>query len=270
VRAVTERPREFDIRAIRKSQNQILRLAVECKNIGAHCPLLVSRIPRTEAEAFQQVVLSLNKSRLRIGDETPLSLAIHQRAITIDLSGERMPYQPGDFVGKSCDQIGLTSGDDLVGNDADVFAKWSQAISSGRDLAMQAMGDGADADPAAIVLIVPIVVIPNGRLWVVDYSAIGNRICDPRLVDRCPYFVGRQMTWKKGMAHERYTFSHLEFVTQTGLSDLIGSLGNFENRYSVADAIADAVKEKIPLRQVRSAADMPAFKFPDPLDDDDI
>jgi hypothetical protein len=58
--------------------------------------------------------------------------------------------------------------------------------------------------------------------------------------------------------------------TQTGLSDLIGSLGNFENRYSVADAIADAVKEKIPLRQVRSAADMPAFKFPDPLDDDDI
>jgi hypothetical protein len=49
---VTGKFRQFDIRANKNFGNVQLAMAVECKNIRPYHPLLVSAVPRTEAEAF--------------------------------------------------------------------------------------------------------------------------------------------------------------------------------------------------------------------------
>lgn len=55
---VTQKPRQFDIRATQCFGNRFVRLAVECKNIRDASPLLVSCVPRAPEDAFHEIVAS--------------------------------------------------------------------------------------------------------------------------------------------------------------------------------------------------------------------
>jgi hypothetical protein len=48
---VTNKSREFDIRAIKTIQQYRVRMAIECKNIRENFPILISCIPRHEQES---------------------------------------------------------------------------------------------------------------------------------------------------------------------------------------------------------------------------
>ena len=52
---VTNKSREFDIRATKTLQNFRVRMAIECKNIRENFPILISCIPRHEQESFHQI-----------------------------------------------------------------------------------------------------------------------------------------------------------------------------------------------------------------------
>src|SRR3989337_2844914 len=52
---VTEKFRQYDIRAVKHQNQSTLALAVECKNFRPNYPILLSAVPRTLPEAFHDL-----------------------------------------------------------------------------------------------------------------------------------------------------------------------------------------------------------------------
>ena len=55
---ITKKIRQFDVRVSAQIAEYEITLAIECKNLSMSCPLLVSRIPRSDDESFHEVMLS--------------------------------------------------------------------------------------------------------------------------------------------------------------------------------------------------------------------
>ncbi|MCH7701068.1 MAG: hypothetical protein IID37_05220 [Planctomycetes bacterium] len=223
----TGKPREYDIRATRRMGKAFLRLAVECKNLRANFPLLVSCLPRRAEEAFHEVSYSYDPAKSRVivsAGPTPLAMTPHSKSVRLE--GSESLYSVGAPVGKSCDQVGrLQRGDAIESGDSDVYAKWSQALSSADELTYLACSDGADrTGSCAVSIVLPLLVVPDGRLWETHYDANGNRSSDPRLVDRCSYFVNRKYYHRSPAGGDKLVISHLEFVTSNGLLKFLDDL----------------------------------------------
>ena len=114
--------------------------------------------------------------------------------------------------------------------------KWSQALSSADELTYFACNDGSErTGDVALSLVFPVVVVPDGRLWVTDYDNNGNRTIDPQLADRCSFFVDRSYYHRSPSGGDQVTLSHLEFVTVTGLAalvaDVCGSDANLDKTF---------------------------------------
>lgn len=206
---LTEKARQFDIRAHKQAGSLAeFRLAVECKNIGAHHPLAAHVVPRRPTEAFHSV-LCYCSAREGIAGLQQIARLEQLQSV----------YQTGQLVGKALDQVGFTpSGDPTLG-DSDVYDKYAQAINSLRDL----VSLGAyDLRPTNQVF-VPILVVPNGRLWRVPYNEAGLRTSAAEQSDRVSVYIGRD--WPCG-TYRIYTVSHLEVVTTSGLRALVTELSN--------------------------------------------
>ncbi len=229
--SVTEKPREFDIRATKDLDERILRLAVECKNLREYFPLLVSCPPRRDEEAFHEIVLSWhpdNKPPFATTDAFAIP-AFEQLSTSVRMTGTYSLYPRQKPVGKSCQQVGKTGDEEITYTDSDVYKKWSQALSSAYDLTYQASRDASErTEDRCLSLVFPILVIPDGRLWSVEFDAAGNRLTKPRQIGRVSYFV--DLTHSHIFSGENMTVSHLEFVTLTGLTNFVNELcGTEEN-----------------------------------------
>jgi len=222
---VTKKPRQFDIRAQRDDRRRLLRVrcAIECKNLTQAFPLLVSCVPRPMEESFHELVFAFDSSNApqRSFPDIP---ALRRTCEVIRIDSGLSDYMPRGFVGKSLAQVGRCTDGTLTCNDAEVFEKWSQALSSASDLANEAASDGEDEKSVFISLVLPILVVPNGLLWEVDFGERGERCGDPFRVDRCSFFVGREYEAGDRMRGTRLTISHLEFVTLAGLDALMNSI----------------------------------------------
>jgi len=62
---VTDKIRQFDIRAFLHGGQYTLAMAVECKNLRDQNPLLLSAVPRTHDEAFHNVQDSIRSAPAR-------------------------------------------------------------------------------------------------------------------------------------------------------------------------------------------------------------
>lgn len=236
----TEKPREFDIRATKTIDGFIVRLAIECKNVRSNFPLLVSCVPRRSVEAFHEVVFSHQPEP----DEYTVP-AMQERARAIRLVGEHSIYRPGDPVGKSSSQVGRDSNDEIAATDSDIYSKWAQAISSAQELTDRACYDAEKGErDAYLSVVMPVMVIPNGKLWIAEFDAHGSKRTPPRQVDRCPYFIDRQYEGGGRIGGFLYRASHLEFVTLSGLVRMIDTLFGQETISTVfpVDQIAKAAK----------------------------
>jgi len=185
---VTEKAREFDIRAIKHinsdKKGTILRLcmAVECKNIKENFPLLVHCMPRTKAESYQCIVCS--HSQLGPYEE-------FGRKIILD--GDDTVYKEGEPVGKSSDQVGRQTNANIVGNDGDVFQKISQSINSAYDILVSShyVGEGKSN---IFSLVIPVLVVPERRIWSVTYDLSGNIVDGPKIVSKLSYYIDK--SWR--------------------------------------------------------------------------
>ena len=54
---ITDKIRQFDIRAVIDQSPSTLALAVECKNLRPNFPLLLNAVPRTAPEAFHDLLV---------------------------------------------------------------------------------------------------------------------------------------------------------------------------------------------------------------------
>lgn len=220
---VTNKSREFDIRATKTVDKYRVRMTVECKNIRENFPILVSCMPRHEDESYHQVALvSQRKHDSNISN----SVLLHSsRATVLDIRGAHSLYRSGEPVGKSTVQVGRAVDGSITANDSELYEKWGQCLSSLHGMAKEIYWDGGDGDSQDLYLSTafPFVVVPNGRLWVASYDLDGRCVSNPAPVDRCSCFIGKDYKMGTELASARLWVSHLEIVTIDGLRSFVGS-----------------------------------------------
>lgn len=164
---VTKKPREFDIRAFHRTGACYIRLAIECKNLSDHFPLLVSSVPRVQAEAFHDFLV-LAEPRTT-GDPRAQRL----RALGSDL------YPARGLVVKSTAQVGRVDSKEapISASDSEVYEKWGQALASAHDLVLAAARDASEdhSGQPSFAAVVPVLVVPNDRLWEVSFDENGKQ-----------------------------------------------------------------------------------------------
>ena len=204
---VTKKDRQFDIRMCVTKGLCRLKLAIECKNLRANFPLLVSRVQRRPEESFHEVILS-GASRY----QDAVFMGSNTRAATHKTKGPVTLYQSRQFVGKATVQVGRTPNGDLTTGDAEVYEKWAQAIASAFDLVSQSVRDFERTDRRnAYSVVIPVLVVADGSLWTADYSEQGELLAEPSPCEECTIFIGKKIS-TRGVDYE---MSHLHVFTKT-------------------------------------------------------
>jgi len=196
---LTQKSRQYDIRAYIQRENCRVQLAVECKSLRLFFPLVVSCTPRAANESYHEVVRSVP---LKPG-KSPLP----QNAKGVRLEGPDSVYRIGDPSGKATIQVGKSPKGEFVSGDSEVFEKWAQAISSAEDLIAKSQDYLMQTDPCIYTVTLPVLVVPNETLWTVEYSDKGAKLSDPKQTRKCTFYIGKDV----GSAFPlfKYTLSHL-------------------------------------------------------------
>ena len=228
---VTGKDRQFDIRLSISKERSVVRLAVECKNLKANFPLMVSRVPRRQEENFHDIVISVRP--------LPGNPAMGKTSRVVRAHGTSVVFEEKKPVVKSTTQVGRTRNGDLVSDDSEVYEKWSQAIGSAFDLVRSAGRDwGLVHDNAAATVIFPVLVVPDKTLWTVDYEANGKQLGNPRELDYCELYLG------KTFADLQYTASHLLIFTKTKFDGYLDRLAVNDKYWQLL--FPSAVLEQLP------------------------
>jgi hypothetical protein len=212
---ITGKARQFDVQANRVCENAFhVYFAIECKCLRASHPLLISQIPRIHDESYQDIVFTMGRtfppSRL-----PSLSPGVYR------LPWNRSLYQPNQYVGKSISQVGFNGDGKLSSKDAEVFDKWGQAIASSSQLIKRAevlcKSLNESVQTSAVL---PVLVVPDGTLWVANYSENGTLQEGPTQTDEARYFVGSVQSLGSN-PQIPFTISHLHIVTKSGYEQLL-------------------------------------------------
>jgi hypothetical protein len=203
---ITKKIRQFDIRAVKDHVDFTLALAVECKNFHQDNPLLLSAVPRVEAEAFHDIFIYNPEGLYKIWQSR--------------ISGNQSKYKPGRMVGKQTDQVKRDGKGTLFSDDEKTFDKLNQAVNSCRDLIEKAASNPASKNSRAVV---PLLVVPTDLLWQVDYSEDGRIRTPPRPVKEATLFIDHCWSFDnyvRGYSF-KYTLSHIEFATIDALPGVV-------------------------------------------------
>ena len=219
---ITGKIRQFDIRAEREDRhNCTLLLAMECKNLRASRPLLLSAVPRTSEESFHDVFWQDSINAF------PFIKPVQENRF----------YRTGQMVSKKTDQVarGDKNGG-LVTDDSEAFDKLNQAINSCQALIQKCSTRKGPPHPRRSV-VMPVLVVPDGMLWQVDYNSEGYIGTPPRQVPRCSFYINHAWPVDRGpsLPPLNYRISHLEIVTVGNLEEAVsywtGPIGVFANPY---------------------------------------
>lgn len=207
----TKVDRQFDLRATRVRGNTCMRLAVECKEISAQYPLVFGRVPRDITEAGHQLVVSAEKDLDTTG--MPKGIALERHAMVVNQLADESLYAAGDHVAKGYMQV---SGNSKNGPD-ELYSRLAQAIASASDHVDEAHEEYRRTGTAVcMTFILPLVVVPDGRLWAIDHDEDGNRVKSPAPVDAIEYGIHKTIPGPM-LNGSPYKVTHLEVVTESGL-----------------------------------------------------
>ena len=195
--------RQYDLRVSLSKPGTSVHFAIECKALQENCPLLVSCVARAASESFHQRI------DLRPNNSPPTHVALVRNSAL---------YPVGQPVGKSTAQVGRTLAGGWSENDATTYEKWMQALASANDLIQHsAIPPALKADSLEEILIIPLLVVPDGMLWSVNYTDTGDISTGPQMVDSVLLYVGRSYE----VYRQSFTVSHLHFCTETGLDQFL-------------------------------------------------
>jgi hypothetical protein len=217
-----KKARQYDVRAYAHfEQHCMALLSVECKALAKTFPLIVSRVPRPDEDAYHELIQTWGRKDSGEWFREPIR------------SNVRMPlYKAGDLVGKDTVQIGRTilkngSESEIDASDAETYDKWSQALSSATDLieeTLQLRGENGIGNAYSFIL--PILVVSDECLWVVDYSDTGPAA--PQQVQETTLFVDRTyvIPTRNGFHPDNKLLkvTHLHIFTRRGFIDFLDRL----------------------------------------------
>lgn len=211
----TGKARQFDVQASRAcGENCHIYFAIECKALRPSFPLLVSQIPRIRAESFLNIMSSIGTGKN--------GSFIYPR--THSLTGVASLYPMSEFVGKALSQVGFNGEGKLHSKDSEVFEKWGQAIASSNQLIKRAASlNNSVVEPLHNSAVLPVLVVPDGTLWVVNYDGLGDHT-EPAQAHEAKYFIGSTQTIDASQS-ATFILSHLHIVTKTGLENLLWRFG---------------------------------------------
>lgn len=200
----TSKTRQFDYRCrISKGIEGLhnILLAVECKNLNPDLPLVVCGRERTDKEAYHLVIARDDENR-------HVSIA--------KVAGKSSLYEPSGFVGKSLLRLKFKDKKLCSDGDSEIYDKWSQALASCRDLAIEFANANSTAEIKGSAFLMPIVVVPNNSLWTASYDNGGSIQDTPKQVDLCDFYVEHKLA-----ANFPFVLTHIHFATLKGLSKML-------------------------------------------------
>jgi hypothetical protein len=216
----TGKPRQFDIRARMTVGQWRVSLAVEAKNLRPSFPLVAHSVPRNTSEAWHEVIIGRRLGQ--ITNSIPAGVTVDPKSSyggTVSsvarITPPRAVYQVGTPAGKATDQVGRDTQGAIKTGDGDFFEKANQAIQSVQDLAQEAHTDGNDLKRH---LVLPVVVVPDDRIWDVRYDASGRQQGAPTSVNQISLYIGKEYNCGPEHLWLRYRVSHLEIVCISALS----------------------------------------------------
>jgi hypothetical protein len=219
---ISEKPRQFDYRCWVTFQRTRLVLSVECKNITPDFPLVVCGARRSENDAFHDLIES-RQGRFDEGNLIHTGLS----SVTRRVSADNIFYPKNEFVGKSLLRIQLDKMTTSRSGESEIYDRWAQSLSSAVEMSASATSAAKHlSETSVFTAVLPFVVIPDGTLWRAVYDNTGRIIADPARVEECAYFVGREIeaAGPKGIPwFQTFTFSHVHFVTLSGLQKFLST-----------------------------------------------
>ena len=230
----TKKTREFDIRATRdftfdfdEHSTYVVNysLAIECKALGKHYPLVLSTIPSPESEMFVSVLMSAPQEIMKRWfppqGQFYTTMDIPSGMITRVLLPECL-FSAKQYVGKSLTQIGKDEQGQFKTEDREVYDKWTQAISSLHEMIDIQLDTGEKNNGICLGVSFPMVVVPDECLYTAQYSDNGQ-LGEIKPALEALYYVGikhrfHNLTYIEG---EEHITPHLLFVTESRLEPMM-------------------------------------------------
>jgi hypothetical protein len=221
------KPRQFDYRCALRKEAASLSLAVECKSLSRSVALAVCGIKRRDDEAFHDLIES------RKSTSGPEFTMRGWSSVTRRANREDAFYPPGEFVGKSLVRIQCGNNHLVRTPDSDIYDKWEQALSSAVELAKSACSSAKSfSGPNFFTAVLPVVVVPDDRLWKVVYDDSGSISADPSEVTECDLYVGREIEVGPPEPPQKFVFSHVHFFTLTGFRSFLSKMAVNEQAWT--------------------------------------
>jgi hypothetical protein len=218
---VTGKTKRFDVRARKEWGRMTLWLSIQCTTPRDNFPLVIHAMPRSRAEAFHQVLIGNAVGVPPNLDHMTERPAPGSQSRGLILKSTSTPYAATNQVGKSVDLVGRDINGRIRAESEEAFDAVTETIHSCYDLVSRAHHDKS---PDKIHSIVPVLVIPDGRGWQVDYDTEGNIEGGAHTTGHCPFFVGRKFRLPAvtgTQAGFSFTLSHLELVTVSAFESFL-------------------------------------------------
>lgn len=240
----TNRTRQFDIRAQMQVMDNNILLAIECKNLRNDFPLLIMGAKRKSTESFVNI---WQFARLTHHEENNNGSG-HSKLLGYFIRTEKLQpskfYIVDDIVGRSLAQVRKIKNGIEAGGDAEVYNKWTQSLSSIHGLMATTVNDfdqqvEQKGFASGSFVFIPILVVPDGKLWLAEYSEEGELCAEPSLVEKCSYLVNKNYYLGQRLSKPcQYTVSHIEFMTVTGLKKFLENKDNQMNIFRNVDKVS--------------------------------
>jgi hypothetical protein len=140
-------------------------------------------------------------------------------------------YVSMEQVGKDIVQLSVDKTNGGFVEARKVHEKISLSISSAFDLVADSINDFQDSSAgSALSVVLPIIVVPNNSIWVVDYDASGNITKEPFLLDSCELFL-KKSVFAGNLPGVDYTYSHVHILTYEALGGFLIEINNPESGF---------------------------------------
>lgn len=232
-------PRQFDLRVELNYQTSFLpirfAMAIECKCLSEFAPMLVYRSPRSAYESGHQLMAMTCGDRHAILTSIDPQLSRYEifpirnsdrtypfpSLCVIDIQPNSSAYRShGEYVGKAIDIISRDGSRRFKSGDKDVYARWTQALQSASDMLPFGAGTFYDDKRPVIHLVLPILVVPDERLFVVDFDNFGIQQGDPSRAESTSFFVDYRPP-NRNIEGPEFKFGHLEIMTYSALKSFV-------------------------------------------------
>lgn len=211
---VSQKVRQYDVRASMQRGQYCLRLAIECKALSPAAPLVVACTRRAFDDAVVDFVHAIDPTCPHL---TSKSVAQRHRRVP---SRPEM-YATNGYVGKTIAQIEFDHKSSEWISKGDLFDKWSQALGSAADLFEEAKRASTRYMPDVYTAVIPILVIPDNTLWVAGFSDSGVAADEPQLASSMSLQVHRVFDSDPDTG---FTVSHLHLIARGALENVLKCL----------------------------------------------